>query len=207
MQALFVHGMGRSPVSAIPLLWRLKSHGIAPHSFFYTVTFQNFESIVQRLVKKIARIADTGEYVLVGHSLGGVLIRSAVAALPAGTRLPNHIYLLGSPVRPSRVARFFSRNWLYWLATRDCGQLLSSEERMRQVAPSLVPTTSIVGTRGLYGRLGPFGDEANDGIVAASEVAAEWISEEIRIPVIHTTMPYSNRVSKLLIERLTKQLR
>lgn len=202
MQALFVHGMGRSPLSALPLLWRLKKHGIIPRSFFYSVTFQGFDSIVNRLCMKIKQVAEKGDYVLVGHSLGGVLIRSAVALLPPGTRLPDRIFLLGSPVRPSRVARYLSRNWLYWLATRDCGQLLSSEERMLKVSPSTVPTTSIVGTRGLYGRLSPFGDEANDGIVSASEVAADWITEEIRVPVIHTTMPYSRRISELLIERL-----
>ena len=202
MQALFVHGMGRSPLSALPLLWRLKRHGVSPSSFFYSVTFQDFKSIEARLRRKIILVASKRDYVLIGHSLGGVLMRSAVASLPEGTRLPTRIFLLGSPVRPSRIAKYLSRNWLYWLATRDCGHLLSSEERMQTIAPCGVLTTSIVGTRGLYGRLSPFGDEANDGIVSASELAAPWISEEVRVPVLHTTMPFNKRISQLVIERL-----
>ena len=202
MQALFVHGLGRSPLSALPLIWRLKKHGVAASSIFYFATFQNFDSITRRLCDKIISLASKGDYILIGHSLGGVLIRNAVASLPPGTRLPSRIFLLASPVRPSRIAKYLSRNWLFWLATRDCGQLLSSEERMQEIAPCNVPTTSIIGTRGLYGKLSPFGDEANDGIVSETEVAAPWISEEIRVPVIHTYMPSNKRVSQLIIERI-----
>ena len=92
MQALFVHGMGRSPLSALPLLRRLKQNGITPHWYFYSVTFQSFPSISDRLERKIERLAAEGDYVLIGHSLGGVLIRDAVAALPAGTRMPTRIF-------------------------------------------------------------------------------------------------------------------
>lgn len=184
------------------LLRRLKKHGLSTHSIFYIATFEDFQSIENRLVAKIGEIAEKDEYVLIGHSLGGVLIRSAVAALPEGTRLPNRVFLLGSPIRSSRVARFFRNNWIFRIATRDCGRLLSSDERMQQIAPSVVPTTSIVGTRGLYGRFSPFGNEINDGIVSASEISAEWISEVIHVPTIHTYMPSNKRVSQLVIERL-----
>jgi hypothetical protein len=165
-------------------------------------TFEDFPSIKNRLARKITEIAKQDEYVLIGHSLGGVLIRGALAALPPGTRLPNRVFLLGSPIRSSRVARFFQNNWIFRIATRDCGRLLSSDERMEQVEPTAVPTTSIVGTRGLYGRFSPFGDEVNDGIVSASEISADWISEVIHVPTIHTYMPSNKRVSQLVIERL-----
>ncbi len=202
MQALFVHGMGRSPISAIPLLWRLKRQNISPSWFFYSVTFQDFPSITQRLQKKIVSIAEKGDYVLIGHSLGGVLIRNALASLPEGTKLPDRVFLLGSPVRASRIATTLRRNVLYRLATRDCGQLLASEERMKNVPPSLIPTTSIVGTRSLFGLSRLFGNEMNDGIVSHSEVTADWISEEIYVPVIHSVLPWNRQVSRLVIERL-----
>ena len=203
MQAVFVHGMGRTPLSGLRLMWRLKRHGISVSSFFYSVTFQNFKSIETRLRKKIIRVASRGDYVLVGHSLGGILIRSAIASLPPGTRLPTRIFVLGSPVRPSRIAKYLSRYWLFRIATYDCGHLLSSEERMQGIATSPVPTTSFVGTHGLYGKLSPFGDEVNDGVVTASEVSANWITEEVRVPVVHSWMPSSKQISQLIIERLT----
>jgi pimeloyl-ACP methyl ester carboxylesterase len=203
MQALFVHGMGRSPISAIPLLWRLKRKSISPSWFFYSVTFEDFSAISQRLQKKILAIAAKGDYVLIGHSLGGVLIRDAVASLPSGTKMPDRIFLLGSPIHASRIATALRRNVLYRLATRDCGQLLASEERMKLVPPSPIPTTSIVGTRTIVGLSSLFGDEINDGIVSHSEVTADWISEELQVPAIHGALSWSRQVSQLVIERLS----
>jgi pimeloyl-ACP methyl ester carboxylesterase len=202
MQALFVHGMGRSPLSGWRMSWFLKKRGVTVSSFFYTVTFENFPSIVLRLRKRIVALAEKGDFVLVGHSLGGVLIRSALEDLPPGTRLPLRVFMMGSPVRPSRVAKYLSRNWLFWLATRDCGQLLSSEERMQAIAPCQVPTTSFVGTHGIHGKMSPFGNEVNDGVVTASEVAAAWISEEVQVPVVHSLMPSSKKISQLILDRI-----
>ena len=205
MQALFVHGMGRSPLSGWRLLGRLRAVGIATHTFGYATPFQDFSAIRKRLVGKINALATQGDYVLIGHSLGGVLLRAAVASLPAGSRLPRRIFLLGSPVRPSRLAQKLRRNWIYRVVTGDCGQLLASQARMAQIQPGTVPITSIVGVRGWKGRLSPFSDEMNDGIVSVSEAGAQWITEEIRVPVIHTYMPSSSQVAQIILDRIAAQ--
>ncbi|WP_040591690.1 esterase/lipase family protein [Schlesneria paludicola] len=202
MQVVFVHGMGRTPLSAWPLLWRLRQRHVSVTTFFYSVTFQSFASIEARLRGHLIQVASQGEYALIGHSLGGVLIRSAIASLPPETRLPARVFLLGSPVQPSRIAKYLSRNVLFRLATHDCGQLLASDDRMGQVAPSCVPTTSIIGTRGLHGSISPFGDEPNDGVVSESEVAADWITEELRVPVVHSFLPSNRLVTELILERI-----
>lgn len=207
MQALFVHGMGRSPLSGWRLLVRLRAHGITPHALGYATPFQNFDSIRNRLVARITALATQGDYVLIGHSLGGVLLWAAVAALPVGVRLPCAIFLLGSPVRPSRLAHKLRNNWLFRLLAGDCGQLLASAERMARieagtVSVSSVPVIGVVGVRGWRGRWSPFGDEVNDGIVALSEVSAAWLTEEIQVPVFHTYMPSSKRVAALVLERV-----
>ena len=203
MQALFVHGMGRSSLSGWRLLARLKAHGITPHAFGYVATFQSFDSIRKRLVSKIHALSTDGDYVLIGHSLGGVLIRSAVASLPPGSRQPRQIFLLGSPIRPARLAQKLQRNWIYRVLAGDCGQLLASPARMTQIEAGSVPTTSILGVTGWAGRLNPFDGEMNDGIVSVSEASAAWIAEEIRVPAIHTTLPSNSRVSKIILERIT----
>ena len=205
MHALFVHGMGRSPLSGARLLWSLRRQGISISVFSYVVTFQAFDAIVQRLARQILRLAKQGDYVLIGHSLGGVLIRSAITRLPEGTRLPKRVFLLGSPVSPSRIATFLRKNWLYWLLTQDCGQLLASAERMEQIPACEVPTTSIVGTKGFHGRFSPFGNEPNDGAVTESELFATWIDEEIRLPVTHTFMSSTCSVTEAILHRLFPQ--
>ena len=205
MQALFVHGMGRSPLSGWPLLWQLQRAGLNTCTFGYVVSLDDFSTITARLVARIAKLAVQGDYILIGHSLGGVLLRAAINALPAEIRPPQHVFLLGSPMRPARLAQRLQHKLLYRLATRDCGRLLASAERMNGIGPLSVPTTVVIGTRGLPLKRGPFGDEANDGVVAESEVAATWITDAVRLPVIHTLLPSSRLVATVILQRLVRQ--
>jgi hypothetical protein len=202
VQALFVHGMGRSTLSGWRLLARLRAEGITTHAFGYAATFQNFAAIRQRLVARIHAVAAQGDYVLIGHSLGGVLLRAAVASLSSGVQPPRQIFLLGSPVRTVRMAQKLQRNVFYRLLAGDCGQLLASPTRMAQIEPCPIHVTSILGVAGWKGRLSPFRDEMNDGIVAVSEASAEWIAEEIHLPLIHTYMPSNRHVARIILERI-----
>ena len=204
MRALFVHGMGRSPISGWRLLARLRTQGIRTHALGYVATFQSVASIRKRLVGRIDALAAHGDYVLIGHSLGGVLLRAAVAALPPGTRLPRQIFLLGSPIQPSCLAQKLRRNWFYRILAGDCGQLLASPSRMASIGPGLVPTISMVGVSGWTGWLSPFKGEINDGLVSAAEAGAEWITEEIRIPAWHTYLPSNKQIAQLILERINQ---
>jgi len=202
VQALFVHGMGRSTLSGWSLLKRLRAQGITPHAFGYAATFQRFTPIRERLTSRISTLSAAGDYVLIGHSLGGVLLRAAVASLPPGTRPPRHIFLLASPIQPARLAQKLQRNWLYRVLAGDCGQLLASSTRMAQIGAGSIPVTSVLGVTGWKGRLNPFDGEMNDGIVSVSETSAAWITEEIRIPSIHTYLPSNKQVSEIILKRI-----
>ncbi len=204
MNALFVHGMGRSSFSWLPTLIRFRSNRIETFVFGYSVALQDFSSIVRRLVKLMAKISKQGDYVVIGHSLGGVLLRAALNELPAGSLLPKRMFLLGSPVVPSRLAKHLGGNLLFRAVTRDCGDLLGSENRMSSIPGAKISTVAIVGIRGLKGRLSPFASEPNDGVVSVGEVRAAWISEEIRVPVVHTLLPSSKCVAEIILERVLK---
>lgn len=202
MRVLFVHGMGRSPLSGLPTLLRLRAHGHAVGVFGYSTALRDFATIRDRLRDRLCEVASEGPYVLIGHSLGGVLLRAALNALPSGTRPPERLFLLGSPVRSARLARRLRGVWLYRAATGDCGQLLARDPRMEAIGPTCVPTVAIMGIRGLRGTRRAFGMEPNDGVVAISELRAPWIAEERHVPVMHTFLPSSSRVSDILLEHL-----
>ena len=202
LTALFVHGMGRSPISGLPMLRKLKQGGLKTTTFTYAVTLQDFASIQRRLVLRISALAATGDTILIGHSLGGVLLRAAINALPADTRAPLHLFMLGSPVQPARLAQALGSNLLYRAFTRDCGQLLGSQARMAAVGRVNVPTTSIVGDRGLGITDGPFKNEVNDGVVALSEASAPWISHQVRLHTVHTLLPSSTEVAEIILQRM-----
>jgi hypothetical protein len=202
MQALFVHGMGRSPLSGWPLLRQLKRGGLSPTTFGYSTALENFEGIQRRLVSRIADIATDGDYVVIGHSLGGVLLRAAVRSLPPAIRRPHHLFILGSPIRSPRLARTLSSNLIYRAMTGDCGQLLGSGSRMAEIGPVAVPTTAIVGIRRLPWTRDPFAGELNDGVVSLSEVSAEWLSDLIQVHAVHTLLPSSRRVGEIILKKV-----
>ena len=192
--------MGRTPFSGWPLLHRLRRAGLKTTTFGYSVVFKIFDAIVARLRTQIALLATTDDYIVIGHSLGGVLLRAALNSLPPGTALPRHVYLLGSPVLASRIATWLQNNLLFRKLTGDCGQLLGSEDRMNVIGPPAVPATGIVGTRGISNRFGIFGDEVNDGLVSVSEVNAPWLTSCVQVPVFHTLLPSSARVANIILQ-------
>jgi hypothetical protein len=194
--------MGRTPISGAPVLLRLKAKGHRISVFGYSTTVSGFDAIRDRLRSKIIQVAARGDYVLVGHSLGGVLLRSALNGLPREILAPKHLFLLGSPVRSSRLARGLKARLVYRALAGDSGQLLASDPRMDAIGPAKVQTTIIIGTRGMNGRRSPFLDEPNDGVVAQSEARADWATDEVFVPVIHTLLPASTRVATIILQRL-----
>lgn len=197
--------MGRSPISGWPMLRHLRKAGIKTESFGYSVTLQPFSTIQTRLTKRIETLATKGDYILIGHSLGGVLIRAALGSLSAETRKPKHIFLLGSPVKAVSLAKRLRSNLFFRALTRDCGRLLGSDERMAKIPPPLPPTTGIAGIKGMSGKLSPFGSEPNDGVVSLSEVSADWLTYQIKLPIIHTLLPSSKQVAQIILQRIDNQ--
>ena len=190
--------MGRSPASGWLLQWHLKSAGIALSSFAYSAAFQSFASIERRLTERLCEFAQQDDYFLVGHSLGGVLLRAALAKLPAGTPQPSQLFLLGSPTHSPQLARQLANHWLFKRLTGDCGQQLASEAAMEAIPPPSVPTTAIVGDASLPRWLNQFAGEKNDGIVSFSEVDAVWIDRRVEINQMHTLLPSCQEVAKII---------
>ena len=202
VRVLFVHGMGRTPLSGWPLLHRLKQAGLQTTTFGYLTTIEDFVTIKRRLVSRLTEIARAEDYVLIGHSLGGVLIRAALNMLPQPVKRPRHVFLLGSPIQAARLAVRMQRNVLYRAITGDCGQLLASPERMNEIGALHELTTSIVGICRIANGKGPFGNEPNDGIVSVGEASAPWLSDQRQVPVFHTLLPASGKVAKLILREI-----
>ena len=202
VRVLFVHGMGRTPLSGWPLLHRLKQAGLQTTTFGYLTTIEDFVTIKRRLVSRLTEIARAEDYVLIGHSLGGVLIRAALNMLPQPVKRPRHVFLLGSPIQAARLAVRMQRNVLYRAITGDCGQLLVSPERMNEIGALHELATSIVGICRIANGKGPFGNEPNDGIVSVGEASAPWLSDQRQVPVFHTLLPASGKVAKLILREI-----
>jgi pimeloyl-ACP methyl ester carboxylesterase len=172
MLVLLVHGLGRTPVSLFGLAAALRRAGHRTRFFAYSPTFESLPRIVRRLTNRLRSLATQGRAIgLVGHSLGGLLLRLALDRTPE-VRV-HHFVMLGTPNRGSLMAQQASR-WLpFRVFTGECGRFLAATTSFEGLPPLRVPCTVIAGTGGPLGRLWVFGREPNDGIVSVTEATIE----------------------------------
>jgi hypothetical protein len=58
--------------------------------------------------------------------------------------------------------------------------------------------------RGLPLERSPFRGEANDGMVSVAEVSADWLSDQVQVPIVHSFLPSSRRVADIILQRLAR---
>jgi pimeloyl-ACP methyl ester carboxylesterase len=203
LQVLLVHGMGRTPLSLFRLARHLRRAGHRPRVVGYVAAVERFPTIRDRVRRRLELAARSGgPYAAVGHSLGGLLVRAALADWPGTLPLPRHVIMLGTPSRPPRLARRLQRLWPYRLFNGECGQLLARAEFFTGLPPVVVPWTIVAGTGGWRGNWGPFGHDANDGVVAVDETEMNGPAHLAQFPVRHTFMMNDRRVRALLLNAL-----
>jgi hypothetical protein len=201
MQVLLVHGMGRTPLSMLRLGRKLRRVGHTVDVFGYMTAAEPFARIVLRVQQRFARTAARGPYVVVGHSLGGLLTRAALGSRPSSFTWPAHLIMLGTPNRPPRQARRYGKLLAYRWINGECGQLLTREDFFTQLPPLSIPYTIVAGTCCGPGR-SAFGDEPNDGLVAVSETLIAPSDTPITVPTRHTFIMNDRRVLAVILQVL-----
>lgn len=201
MNILLVHGLGRSPLSMLPLVAPLKDAGHAVEFFGYAAFAESYDRIADRLYRRFKLLSHAGDYAVVGHSLGGLLTRSALNK--GGLALPAHVFMLGTPNQSPRMARL-AWQWLLpfrWFAG-DSGHKLANVEWYETLDDPGFAYTAIAGTAGLTGDWSPFDEQTNDGLVGVDEVAVSAGARPLEVPVIHTFLMGHPKVHQVILETL-----
>jgi hypothetical protein len=164
---------------------------------------ERFPAIRDRVRRRLELAARSGRpYAVIGHSLGGLLVRAALGGWPPALPLPGHVIMLGTPNRPPRLARRLQRLWPYRLVNGECGRLLAQGEFFTGLPPMAVPCTIVAGTAGRLGRWSPFGYDANDGVVAVDEAEMGGTVHFVQLPARHTFMMNNRRVRTVVLKAL-----
>ncbi len=188
---VLVHGVWLPAWSLAPLARRLRARGYLCHLFSYHSVGRDLEDNARRLQRYLDTLAGTPVH-LVGHSLGGILIRSLFRDYP--DQRPGRIVMLATPLNGSVVAsRLAASRFGGWLIGRSLRQLVGErpgwERHDREVG-------MIAGTLGIgIGRfLVPGFAAESDGTVAVAETRAA-VTDHIHVPGSHTTMLFSAEVA------------
>lgn len=195
MDAILIHGMGRTPAAMSILAARLWASSIRPHLFGYSVTFERWDECIQRLENFIEKRAKTNDYIVVGHSLGTVLAR---ATLPRLTHQPIACFFLAPPSQVCRAASNFAHRSLIQLFMGEIGQVLANKQFMESLPVPGVRTKVYAGIGGPRGRYSPFGDEPNDGLLTVKETLLPNVPIQT-VPSIHTFIMNSKIVTQDIV--------
>jgi hypothetical protein len=193
MNILLLHGQGRTSNAMRLLGLRLRWLGHEVQYFEYYTRREKFADIKVRLIQTIKEnFPQDQPYMIVGHSMGGLLARASLPELDG--HLPLHLVLLASPSRPPLLAPRAARSRIYRRITTDCGQRVADPEFYKSLPKPTVPTTIIAGSGGPRSRWLPYGYEANDGAMSVQETSLGPEVEVIQVPSIHTFIMNSRKV-------------
>ncbi len=184
---IFVHGYLHNRTGWLFYRWLFKRSGLGP-TYAYT-----FRGTVKDQAERLARIVDevigaTGapRLDLVGHSMGGLVIRRYLAG--AGGERVRRVVTLGSPHRGSKLAAF--------APTRAGRELLPESALIKELKEMVAPPGGVE----LYSLYTPFDNMVLP--VRSSVLEGASISTIALGPTSHVGILYSFRAAKKVIELL-----
>lgn len=192
---VLVHGLWNRAWSMASLAKRLRAHGHTVVVFSYPTRGNDVAGHAESLHQFVQENV-TGEFSMVGHSLGGLVILSMLnsyADVYEHELSVQRVVLMGTPVQGSslvkRLATLPGQKLLF-------GQVRGSLLDGYQSPPNGCEIGMITGTRSFgLGRVAGKHAEPNDGSVLVSETTMQGLKDTIKLSVAHSEMLISAQVA------------
>jgi Thioesterase domain len=201
LQLVLVDGIGGKQVFRGAFFRHFEERGHRCHYFGYQASKESLNELRLRLVTLLHAVANTGPYVLVGYSFGGILSRIALEGTEPGKQ-PQRLFLVASPFRSLAMCRPFGNWWLFRTLTGEAGKLVASDTGMCNVASATMPTTCIYGKSKILGLFNFAGASPSDGMVSVNEVCPNLYADSVSVscshPFIATAQPTLEAISTRL---------
>lgn len=194
---IVLHGLGLSPFWLWPLSVSLRRAGYTVQNLGYPSREKNIADLAREHLLPVAinEAAQTERLHFVGHSLGGLLIRSLAADcgfLPTG-----RVVMLGTPNQGSEVADYLKRFSLYRRYFGPAGQELgtATSDKPKSLPPVPFDLGVMAGTNHwLHFPTGVFMSRPNDGIVSLESTRVAGMKDHISYSIDHSLMVLDPRV-------------
>lgn len=180
-----LHGIVRSSKSMAQVSAALRKEGFTPFPMEYPSTQISIEQAVEYLDSVIRQLDGIEEVYLVGHSMGGLVIR-AWFAKHSDPRV-KRVVMLGTPNYGAEMADLFQRNILFRAVFGPAGQQLVTDTA--GVIP-LLPAPScefaiIAGARGNESGWNPLIPGDDDGTVTVASSRLAGAADFNTAPLLH----------------------
>lgn len=199
---VILHGLGKSKNTMWLLAVRLKDAGYAVKRINYKSLFQKTDDVINNVNQQINDCCSDLKSPIhfVGHSLGGLLIRSYLDT----NEVPNlgRVVLIGTPNGGSEVVDTYKDVW--WMKfAGSMANALSTKDKTRIMN---LPTPNYeIGIIAGIAENTPFSEVIpgnDDGLVSVKSTAIEGMTDFIVLKSIHPLMNFNTSVATQTIEFL-----
>jgi hypothetical protein len=184
---VLVHGMGRTPVSMAPLGRWLNRHGFATRNWGYWSYRLTLAALADQLSERLSTLAREASRIhFVTHSLGGILVRTALSARPLTNA--GRAVMLVPPNQGSTAAD----RWSPYL-----GRIMPPIRDLRTAGDALVhtlPPPSQLEVGVIAG--------ARDGKVSVAESHLPGARDHVVLPCRHSLIMHRSDVRELTLRFL-----
>lgn len=191
---VLVHGLWLSGWCLLMLQGHLRRCGFSDtHTFSYRSVSRDLLENAETLQRYVQRL-DAPAVHLVGHSLGGLVIRALFHQYPQ--QPPGRIVTLGTPHRGNHPARILARAAIGRAITgRSIAQLVAGVPDGWTLPArdfGIIAGDLSIG----LGRLFPGLPKPNDGVVALAETELAGATDQVTLHVSHTALVFSRRTAE-----------
>jgi len=208
--AVLLHGLGRSAFSMRPVERRLAAHGYEVLNVGYPSTSATIPVLAANIATRLASWHPGQRLDFVTHSLGGILVRYAVAAGQIPRSRVRRVVMLGPPSTGSELADRLPGHALvgplYRRFTGPAGlQLGTSDDAIpTQLPPVNFETGIIAGTRSYNPWFSAILGAPSDGKVRVDRAAVAGMRDFVTVPYWHPFLMRPASVHALILRFLER---
>ena len=178
----------------------LVNHGYRVINLGYPSRAGDIATLATNVGRQIATLEGEEPIDFVTHSLGGILLRVAVAARVLSPQRIRRVVMLGPPNGGSELADVLPGipvfGWLYRQITGPAGLELGTASNgvIGRLPPVSFDVGAIAGNRSFNPLFSAMLGEANDGKARVERTRVEWMKDFLVVPHWHPLMMFSPKV-------------
>jgi pimeloyl-ACP methyl ester carboxylesterase len=205
---VLLHGLGRTSRSMRPVALALEARGYRVFNLGYPSRSGDVAALAAHVARQVLALPTDAPLHFITHSLGGILLRVAVANGSVPLERIGRVVMLGPPNGGSEVADAFTRSSVvgafYRLTTGPAGLELGISERgvVANLPPLPFEAGVIAGSRSVNPILSLFIPGRNDGKVSVERASVGGMRDFIVVPHAHPFLMRAPTVIALAIQFL-----
>jgi triacylglycerol lipase len=185
---VLLHGLGRTRWSLWPVAREATRRGYRVHNLGYPSRRDPIERLAESIGQRIREIARDAPVDVVTHSMGGIVLRAAVATNALPPQMLRRVVMLAPPNHGSELADRLRDFRVYRFATGPAGQQIGTRDDSlpRRLPPPPFEVGIIAGRRGgnpVFARV--LGAE-NDGKVTVDATRLDGMRDLVVVDRAHT---------------------